>query len=251
MQEFTKDFVSHSTKQNVQVLGSPQRRSRGRGRDTVNVVFNNKSLKTVSSTVTLLLCLLSLRCFHVYAFQPSPATITTFSRQQPTMMRLLQLARVPSSVVRSLHEEALVTKSGRCTLLSSSRLYSSVATTNTAVTTTTTTTSNVADTTSTVVELKYMDYLPHHDSSGKHSPIVFLHGLLGNKKNFATIATSLGNQLTKKRRIIGLDLRNHGTFYLINPFIHPSILPVNAIQKSHSPLRIPWISTNAYTHTQR
>jgi pimeloyl-ACP methyl ester carboxylesterase len=145
------------------------------------------------------------------------------------MMRLL---RLPSSVVRSrspLLEEASVTKNGRhCTLLSSSRLYSSVATTNTAVTTTTTTTSNVADTTTTtVVELKYMDYLPHHDSSGKHSPIVFLHGLLGNKKNFATIATSLGNQLTKKRRIIGLDLRNHGTFYMINQY--PSYL-VSAIQ---------------------
>jgi pimeloyl-ACP methyl ester carboxylesterase len=41
-------------------------------------------------------------------------------------------------------------------------------------------------------------------------PVLFLHGLLGNKRNFATIARSLSGQLQKQRRIVGLDLRNHG-----------------------------------------
>jgi pimeloyl-ACP methyl ester carboxylesterase len=37
-----------------------------------------------------------------------------------------------------------------------------------------------------------------------------LHGLLGSKRNFASIGTSLSNQLSRKRRIFGVDLRNHG-----------------------------------------
>jgi hypothetical protein len=41
-------------------------------------------------------------------------------------------------------------------------------------------------------------------------PVVFLHGLLGNKKNFSSLARSLSQQLQTKRRIFGLDMRNHG-----------------------------------------
>jgi pimeloyl-ACP methyl ester carboxylesterase len=39
---------------------------------------------------------------------------------------------------------------------------------------------------------------------------LLLHGLLGSKRNFASIAASLGAQLAVKRRIIAVDLRNHG-----------------------------------------
>jgi len=38
----------------------------------------------------------------------------------------------------------------------------------------------------------------------------FLHGLLGNKRNFASLASSLSTQLQIPRSIYTLDLRNHG-----------------------------------------
>ena len=44
----------------------------------------------------------------------------------------------------------------------------------------------------------------------KEPPVLLLHGLLGSKRNFSSIATSLAAQLDKKRRIMALDLRNHG-----------------------------------------
>lgn len=43
-----------------------------------------------------------------------------------------------------------------------------------------------------------------------HPPVIFLHGLLGQKRNFDTIGRSLANQLRKSRRILAVDLRNHG-----------------------------------------
>jgi esterase len=44
----------------------------------------------------------------------------------------------------------------------------------------------------------------------QHTPVLFLHGLLGSKRNFATLGKMLGIQLDKPRRILGIDLRNHG-----------------------------------------
>ncbi|GKY99767.1 hypothetical protein MPSEU_000930700 [Mayamaea pseudoterrestris] len=44
-------------------------------------------------------------------------------------------------------------------------------------------------------------------------PVIFLHGLLGSKRNFASIGTSLAKQQQpsrQHRRILGVDLRNHG-----------------------------------------
>jgi len=60
----------------------------------------------------------------------------------------------------------------------------------------------------TTVELQWMDF--HTPSSTSETPVLLLHGLLGSKRNFASLASSLGNQLEKPRRIIGVDLRNHG-----------------------------------------
>jgi hypothetical protein len=43
-------------------------------------------------------------------------------------------------------------------------------------------------------------------------PVLLLHGLLGSKRNFASLGTSLAAQLQQKRRIYAVDLRNHGTY---------------------------------------
>lgn len=48
-------------------------------------------------------------------------------------------------------------------------------------------------------------------SSRSNAPIVLLHGLLGNRKNFQTIASALQVGLTvRPRSVYSLDLRNHG-----------------------------------------
>ncbi len=60
----------------------------------------------------------------------------------------------------------------------------------------------------TYVDLKLIDFSPHIDST--EPAVLLLHGLLGSKRNFASIGASLASQLDKKRRILAMDLRNHG-----------------------------------------
>lgn len=60
------------------------------------------------------------------------------------------------------------------------------------------------------VDLSTLEYCNGHDNAAKKTPVVFLHGLLGNKRNFNSIARSLCGRLNVPRRILGLDLRNHG-----------------------------------------
>jgi esterase len=59
----------------------------------------------------------------------------------------------------------------------------------------------------------------HGNSHGRHvdvtsttspPPVLLLHGLLGSKRNFASLGTSLSDLLVNKRPILALDLRNHG-----------------------------------------
>lgn len=66
-------------------------------------------------------------------------------------------------------------------------------------------------TTTKTVDLHYTDFvIPEHNSSSGAPPVLLLHGLLGNRRNFATIGRSLAQQLEKPRRVTALDLRNHG-----------------------------------------
>lgn len=60
-----------------------------------------------------------------------------------------------------------------------------------------------------VVDLSHTEWTTT-TTAPTHPPVVFLHGLLGNKRNFASLARSLAGQLQTPRRIFGLDLRNHG-----------------------------------------
>jgi predicted alpha/beta-fold hydrolase len=76
-----------------------------------------------------------------------------------------------------------------------------------------------------VVELSHLEYCNDSGQRGNNNnadgartttvaksrpPVIFLHGLLGNKRNFSSIARSLYGRLKHPRRILGLDLRNHG-----------------------------------------
>jgi pimeloyl-ACP methyl ester carboxylesterase len=71
---------------------------------------------------------------------------------------------------------------------------------------------------SAVVELSHLEYCNDGGNAARtttgvaksRAPVIFLHGLLGNKRNFSSIARSLCGRLKQPRRILGLDLRNHG-----------------------------------------
>lgn len=64
-----------------------------------------------------------------------------------------------------------------------------------------------------VVQLSHSVFQPSSSSKGgasQHPPVIILHGLLGNKRNFASLASSLSTQLQNPRSIYTVDLRNHG-----------------------------------------
>jgi esterase len=62
------------------------------------------------------------------------------------------------------------------------------------------------------VQLQLADYSCDSSSFAETDapPVLLLHGLLGSKRNFASLGTALAQQLVKKRKVIALDLRNHG-----------------------------------------
>ena len=93
--------------------------------------------------------------------------------------------------------------------LNSNRIRSTIIL-QTATASSSTTTTASALSSSTAVSLKHVEFSPPGISDEK-VPAIFLHGLLGNKRNFATIGRSLSAQLQHQRRIYSLDLRNHGT----------------------------------------
>ena len=65
----------------------------------------------------------------------------------------------------------------------------------------------------TPIELEYVEYTHAsvHLEQMHDAPVILLHGLLGSKRNFSTVGSSLSRQLSRtKRRILALDLRNHG-----------------------------------------
>lgn len=62
------------------------------------------------------------------------------------------------------------------------------------------------------VELSIADYSAPDTTSeiGNNPPVILLHGLLGSKRNFASLGTSLAHQLDRPRQVLAVDLRNHG-----------------------------------------
>ena len=69
-------------------------------------------------------------------------------------------------------------------------------------------TTTLQATLSSSVSLQWTDF--HTPANDKNTPVILLHGLLGSKRNFASLASSLGAQLDRQRRIVAVDLRNHG-----------------------------------------
>jgi len=62
--------------------------------------------------------------------------------------------------------------------------------------------------TSSPIQLQIADYSCRVDATAP--PVVLLHGLLGSKKNFASLGTALAQQLEVPRQVLAVDLRNHG-----------------------------------------
>ena len=60
------------------------------------------------------------------------------------------------------------------------------------------------------VKLQYLEFSNETEEEYDDDPVFILHGLLGQKRNFSSIGSTLVNQLKKRRRIFALDLRNHG-----------------------------------------
>ncbi len=59
------------------------------------------------------------------------------------------------------------------------------------------------------VDLKSMAFTTD-EVMHENEPVILLHGLLGQKRNFASLGNALTKQLQKKRQIFAVDLRNHG-----------------------------------------
>jgi len=60
-------------------------------------------------------------------------------------------------------------------------------------------------------ELNHIKYEAPNEHASQ--PVIILHGLLGNAKNFQSWAAKLSNQLVKPRTIYALDMRNHGSSF--------------------------------------
>ena len=109
---------------------------------------------------------------------------------------------------RQEHGNVVTTKT---TLQSSSSSLSAASTQSTTLVTNAD--ADVADA-AVVVDLEWTElFSPKQETAASKTtttPVVFLHGLLGSKRNFASLATMLGVQLQTPRTIYGVDLRNHG-----------------------------------------
>jgi len=65
------------------------------------------------------------------------------------------------------------------------------------------------------------------NSNSENTPVVFLHGLLGNSRNFASIARALSTQcVVRERTLVGVDLRHHG----------------QSVDDTHTPLTYPLLA---------
>jgi esterase len=109
------------------------------------------------------------------------------------------------------HSHARVFGTSKTTVRKSISTTASTSTSTWTATTTSTSTCPAV----TTVELPFCEYYTPPPSTtnanaNTNTPVLLLHGLLGSKRNFASLAKSLGNQLETKRRILAVDLRNHG-----------------------------------------
>jgi len=156
--------------------------------------------RPTSSARLSIFCVGTSLCLIHFVMTASPSTAFSFSSRAAAGWR-------PNGAAAWSNR---VSVSGNFKVQSGPPLKASTLTTTTTTETPSATRSSLSATAA--VELKYMDFCRANNRLVDSSlfPVVLLHGLLGNKRNFATIGTSLSSQLERKRRIVGVDLRNHG-----------------------------------------
>eukprot|EP00158_Paraphelidium_tribonemae_P000397 Partr_v1_DN22049_c1_g1_i1_m44401 putative Abhydrolase domain containing len=69
--------------------------------------------------------------------------------------------------------------------------------------------STAAPVTTEIAKLNYIDFNPATDTT-QNTPVIIMHGLLGNCKNFQSWGAKLVGLLERPRRVFAVDMRNHG-----------------------------------------
>ena len=158
---------------------------------------------SLSSSAFIVLVSLLVQFQPSHGFRSPSATTSSSSSSSHRALPFLPRTMHRSSSRRS----ASVLTESIVTSATSSSSSPTPSTTPTAVPSST-------DATAKAIELPYTEFVvPPDDNPGKvGAPVLLLHGLLGSKRNFASLAKSLGVQLDTPRRILGVDLRNHGTY---------------------------------------
>lgn len=150
--------------------------------------------------------------------------VTTMTHPSPVVFFVQAFSFLPTAPGRPQLSQAAIASKARSAAVSrkmARRLFSSPPTASAEQgAASTAQSSSRSRSTLSAVELRHADFSASASSSATKAtaerhhhrpPAIFLHGLLGNKRNFASIARSLAQQLDRPRRILGLDLRNHGT----------------------------------------
>lgn len=60
------------------------------------------------------------------------------------------------------------------------------------------------------VELSYASYENQTTQTHKYPPILILHGYLASKRNWGGTAKRLFNEINSQRKVLTIDMRNHG-----------------------------------------
>mmetsp|Transcript_16419 Transcript_16419/g.40057 ORF Transcript_16419/g.40057 Transcript_16419/m.40057 type:complete len:524 (+) Transcript_16419:51-1622(+) len=192
--------------QRCQISNNVNRRRHSCRRRRYNSFFRSSTSTGPSSfffVAVAAVMIISVSLVQLEAFTP----YYTSSSYRPQSGSPLTIGRRSGRRKRQEHGNvATMTQSLSSSLRSPSFLSASTSTLSTSSDTTSSSPSSDV-----VVELEWTElFSPKAPTATSTTPVVFLHGLLGSKRNFASLATMLGVQLQTPRTVYGVDLRNHG-----------------------------------------